>query len=304
MHAPCTLGSMHIWLLLISVWQFAQVCLGLTLLADETGVIFDIVTAENLPLTLTSYLSPILMCLCTKERLLPGPWNTGTLGPLVRSLAAAYVTFTMLVSMLPGSFPTSMANPPYAAIMWLACILVMLICWWMPKIGGRHYYSGPISASIGTVAFAITSPLLIPTTCPPWWVRFFGRVPSEAFRSQGAKQHKAAGLQASTDLKSEVETPRWETRGWLSFWPGQCLRPRSDDRPEDVRLSPTSFYRQPELRIPGEREALRRAQKSPMHSTGYAWDGEAAKRLGHGSRVATSQKRIPSALIAECTETT
>lgn len=278
----------------------SQVCLGLTLLADNTGAIFGIVTAQNLPLTLTSYLLPILICLRTKERLLPGPWNTGRWGPLVRSCAAAYVIFTMIVSMLPASYPTTMENPPYAPIMWLACLIVMQVCWWIPKIGGRHYYSGPISASIGGIAFAITSPVLVPTSRPPWYVRMFTK--ASPVRTPAKPHLTEDGYEAGSDSGSASGALPWLPLGWL--WrllgpSGQCLHPNVEDVGHDVRQSPHSFYRQQVLRIPGEREALSRAQKSPVHPSGYAWDREAAKRLGHGTRVVTSQKRINLGAVAE-----
>lgn len=271
-----------------------QLCLGLTFLAGETGYAFYILTAQSLPLTITSYLVPIIICLLTKERLQPGPWNMGTWGPMVRIGAVIYLLLALLIVLLPAALPLTAENLPYAPIMAVACVLFMQVCWWFPVIGGRHFYSGPGSEGVGRVRLAISSPVLTPsrrirsaksTAVVPVRRRDFHRL------AQAASLGPAAGTQ--------LVQPRFESHwkrlgvswGWLNprAWFARAAAAEQYDL-DSCRPSPNNFYRQPALRIPGENEALNRAKSSPTHPSGYAWDREAAKRLGHKQQELSTQK--------------
>ncbi|MEW5311491.1 MAG: hypothetical protein WDW38_003201 [Sanguina aurantia] len=275
------------WLLipLRSVWAtaLALLLLGLTLLADDSAAAFSVVTAQNVPLTLTSYLLPIAICLFTRERLQPGPWNMGRWGPLVRGGAVAYLAFILVLVMLPASYPITVATLPFAPIMWLGCLMAMQGgCWWLPKIGGRHYYQGPVADTHSAMRFAITSPVLVPWARPfSFWRAVRCASPS---RNRRPKVRPCSGDNTGAAVSTEPEvTSGWVYTGWL--WERLAdlvpLGRISGDMSEGSRGSPNTFFRQPALRIPGENEALSRARKLPVHPSGYAWDREAARRLGH-----------------------
>ncbi|MEW5300876.1 MAG: hypothetical protein WDW36_003772 [Sanguina aurantia] len=273
---------------LASTWAIigAQMVLGLTLLADDSQTIFFIVTVPWLPLTLASYLLPILICLTTRERLQPGPWNMGAYGPYVRAGAAAYLILALVVSLLSLTYPLTAVNLPYAPIMALAFLACMQLCWWLPVIGVRHFYSGPVSERLGRVNFAITSPFLAPPGRRSRGARILKAASPflRAFmRSVAANQGpvhttaRAGGL-AEPEIPAGVRVLAWRSmlRWWGSGTVG-CDDAGRMDVVDSARSSPISFYRQPTLQIPGEMEALNRAQSYPRHPAGYAGKKAAPK---------------------------
>lgn len=259
------------------------------------GFWFYTLTAQSLPLTLTSYLLPVLICLWTKERLQPGPWNMGTWGPMVRSGAAVYLLLALLIVALPTELPITPATLPYPPVMAMGCLLFMQACWWLPVVGGKHFYSGPGSEGIGRVRFAVRSSVLTPLPRRIWVSKGAAVVPVFREFNQLAKAFSLQPVPGSGLVQPQPK-PHWEHMklclGWLfpraRFASAAAVR-ASDDL-DSCRPSPNSFFRQPTLRIPGENEALNRAKVSPTHPSGYAWDREAAQRLGHPFQELSRQK--------------
>lgn len=265
-----------------------QMVLGLTLLADDSQTIFSIVTVSWLPLTLASYLLPILMCLITRERLQPGPWNMGAYGPYVRAGAAAYLILALVVSLLPLTYPLTAVNLPYAPIMALGFLACMQLCWWLPVIGVRHFYSGPVSERLGRVNFAITSPFLAPPGRRSRYPRILKTASPflRAFMQSVAANQESVHTTASAGGLAEPKIPAgrlvmfWRSMLWLwGSGKASCVDAGRMDLVDSARPSPNNFYRQPTLQIPGELEALNRAQSYPRHPAGYAGKKAAPKRV-------------------------
>lgn len=259
------------------------------------GFWFYTVTSQSLPLTIISYMLPILICLRTKDRLQPGPWNMGTWGPMVRSGAVFYLLLALLIVTLPTELPITPASFPYSSITAAACVLFMQVCWWLPVVGGRHFYSGPASEGIGRVRFAVRSSVLTPL---PRRVRFSTTAAAIPVRRDLHRLAQAASLNHVAE--SKLLQPQFESHrkqlgfllGWWipTRWWAPAARVKTNDDLDSCRPSPNSFFRQPTLRIPGENEALNRAKSSPTHPSGYAWDRDAAQRLGHQVQQLSNQK--------------
>lgn len=268
-----------------------QMLLGLTLLADNTQTLFTIFTDQSLPLTLSSYLIPIIICLTTTETLQPGPWNMGAYGSCVRTGAAVYLMLAIVITLVPSTYPLTAQNVPYVPIMWLGSLLCMQLCWWLPKVGGRHFYSGPVCERIsskGRVQFTIASKVLAPPASRVGCGSLFQAASPCMSRFQDIVAER--GSHASNRLVTIDPHLQRQTRHFHIIWKSLCglfgptnqgHSQQTDGVMDSARSSPNSFYRQPLLRIPGEREAVSLAQSSPRHPAGYAFNAEAAKRLGH-----------------------
>lgn len=216
-------------------------------------------------------------------------------GPSVRASAALFLVFSLFVAVAPQLYPVTLQNFPYTPVTWLGGLAVMFGIWYCPKIGAQNFYNGPVSRSGDSgITFAITSSTLrkrshvksrfrraSPCMCafqeivaersPLARSRSMGSNRSSRSNPADAQDHPTSLLTHCLDIFGclELELPlRWCYKhiAGAFAWLG--------DEPSDDSAAPA-------LRIPGENEALSRAQKSPMHPAGYAWDKAAAKRLGH-----------------------
>lgn len=215
-------------------------------------------------------------------------------GAIVRVSAALYLLLFIFISIVPQTYPTTLQNFPDTPIMWLGMLLVMLLMWYCPRWGGRHFYSGPVSASAGSLNFAITSQTLRQQNrgmrpASLCMCAFQDMVTQRAPRKD-PRRSSLAEQPGRKDVAWEPASPRGSVvsvsrsakqrrrlvlalRRWLAhavavgagLW----------------ELLPTGSGIGMTLRIPGENEAVSRAQKNPIHPAGYAWDKEASKRLGH-----------------------
>lgn len=218
-------------------------------------------------------------------------------GAIVRASAALYLLIFIFIAVTPQSYPTTLQNFPDTPIVWLACTFAMLLMWYCPRWGGRHFYSGPVSASAGSLNFAITSQTLRRQTG--------GMRPASlcmcAFQDMVSQR-----APRKDPRRSSIADSSTQSRGQSLAW--EPASPRSSavsvSRPAKQRrrlvlalrrwlahavavgagvweLLPSGSGIRMTLRIPGENEAGSRAQKNPIHPAGYAWDKEASKRLGH-----------------------
>lgn len=228
---------------------------------------------------------------------------------MVRTSAVLYLLVFLFISMIPQSYPTTLENFPYTAVMWLACTIVMLFMWYCPKLGKRNFYSGPVSATAGSLNFAITSQTLrqqprgrpLASLC---MCTFQDMVTQRAHRKDSRRSSLAESPTRTTypgtsqSSLEETHPPASPEAAAAAAAKAADLRRRKLKRHSvfDLKqwlvhaamvgtwlweLLPAGSGMRMPLRIPGENEALSRAQKLPIHPAGYAWDKEASKRLGH-----------------------
>lgn len=283
------------------VWTLAQILLGLTLLAENLQGLFTIFTDASLPFTFCSYLLPITICLFSSVKLQPGPWDLRRWGPTVRTGAALFLMLLLFLVVVPQSYPITLAGFPYTPVIWIFGMLCLMVIWYLPRIGGRHFYTGPVSANAGSVKFAIASPILTPSGIDSGCLTLLSNnspcmfsmqeVHEAAFeptRSAPSVSQIAASVCSKREeaLDAERVHTHWlwhhlVSRPWKWLLPGRKQVVSFKVKPSGSSYSSRggSITQQHALRIPGEMEALTRAKNAPIHPTGYAWDVDASKRM-------------------------
>lgn len=207
--------------------------------------------------------------------------------------------------MAPQSYPTSLQTT-YAPILWLAGLLAMLCMWYCPKIGGKHYYTGP-STRLSGVRFSVTASTLRSTSrrhlrplaasaCMSSFQDMVAERSSPHHQQEHpGRIHPAAATQSGTSPSrpstngahpgSRQPLPDKTCLGWLlrslGTRPKRLLVQVTAMGLSLTEWLPSGSGIKQKLRIPDEREALDRARRSPTHPCGYAWDKEASLRLGH-----------------------
>lgn len=140
-------------------------CIAVALTTAVIGsyVAFSAITAAATIATNFSYLFPIIARQTVgRKRFEPAKWNLGRLSPFIGALASLYIGFLCIVLLLPQLYPVTgvrrirmwraLCNRAdkntqetlnYAPVMIGAITLISVAGWFLPRIGGRHWFRGP-----------------------------------------------------------------------------------------------------------------------------------------------------------------
>lgn len=186
----------------------------------------------------TSYLMPIAMGLISNEPLQPGVWHMGAFwGRTVRILAAVFLSLEIFVSALPTALPVVLSVMNASVMSYLLLHFLILVTWFFPWIGGRHYYHGPRGDNVGPVKFVPQGNMLSENSSGA-----IGEQQSSILRNLLAGGASRLGLlskPSATSSRSKLSRTRSQSQSDILRF-GNLAKYRSSPVPEDdVRQSPT-----------------------------------------------------------------
>ncbi|MGJ5898344.1 amino acid permease [Streptomyces niveiscabiei] len=122
----------------------AVVCAALLALPSlYSPVAYAAITSINVIGITPAYAIPIFLRVKNRHRFRPGPWNLGSWGVIVGTIAVAWVIFVTILFCLPQTNPVSVDTFNYAPI---ALLVVFALAWaWWRKQGSS--YEVPASSS-------------------------------------------------------------------------------------------------------------------------------------------------------------
>lgn len=108
-------------------------------------VAFSAITATATIATNVSYLFPILARHTVGRKIFePAKWNLGRFSIPCAVVTTLYISFLVIVLLLPQIYPVTAQTLNYAPIMIGGVSIVSLLGWWLPfGFGGRHWFKGP-----------------------------------------------------------------------------------------------------------------------------------------------------------------
>lgn len=108
-------------------------------------VAFSAITATATIATNVSYLFPILARQTVgRKSFTPAKWNLGRFSLPAAVITSCYITFLVIVLLLPQLYPVTAETLNYAPIMIGGISIISLVGWWLPfGYGGRAWFKGP-----------------------------------------------------------------------------------------------------------------------------------------------------------------
>lgn len=108
-------------------------------------VAFGAITATATIATNVSYLFPILARQTVgRKTFVPAKWNLGRFSLPAAIVTSCYITFLVIVLLLPQLYPVTAETLNYAPIMIGGISTISLVGWWLPfGYGGRAWFKGP-----------------------------------------------------------------------------------------------------------------------------------------------------------------
>ncbi|EIE25067.1 amino acid transporter [Coccomyxa subellipsoidea C-169] len=114
--------------------------LGLPMLFSNAAFLaMGSVTAVGLN---ASYAVPILLRLIFHKNFNPGPFKLGRAQPLINVIAISWLTFSVVCFALPTIYPVDVTTLNWTPVMLGLVIVGVLISWYLPRCGARHWYHG------------------------------------------------------------------------------------------------------------------------------------------------------------------
>ncbi len=113
------------------------VCAALLALPSlYSPVAYAAITSINVIGITPAYAIPIFLRVKNRHRFRPGPWNLGSWGVIVGTVAVLWVVFVTVLFCLPQTAPVSVDTFNYAPV---ALLVVLLLAWaWWHKQGGMY----------------------------------------------------------------------------------------------------------------------------------------------------------------------
>ncbi|KZV65292.1 amino acid transporter [Peniophora sp. CONT] len=128
-----------------AVWfaVFVSALLGLLSFAGPAaiGAIFSLVVVGQF----TAYSIPICARFLGKNSFKPGPFTLGRAGAPIGFGAVVFMSFTSVVFLFPATPGPSSATMNYTVAVWGGTLALAAIYFYLPKYGGRNWFTGPIS---------------------------------------------------------------------------------------------------------------------------------------------------------------
>ncbi|KAG4425323.1 hypothetical protein IFR04_001473 [Cadophora malorum] len=108
-------------------------------------VAFSAITATATIATNVSYLFPILARQTVgRKTFTPAKWNLGRFSLPAAIITSCYITFLVIVLLMPQLYPVTAETLNYAPIMIGGISIISLVGWWLPfGYGGRVWFKGP-----------------------------------------------------------------------------------------------------------------------------------------------------------------
>lgn len=107
-------------------------------------VAFSAITATATIATNVSYLFPILARHTVgRHSFEPAKWNLGRWTIPCAIVSSVYISFLVVVLLLPQLYPVTGETLNYAPIMIGGISIISFVGWWLPRWGGRHWFQGP-----------------------------------------------------------------------------------------------------------------------------------------------------------------
>ncbi|VDC04470.1 unnamed protein product [Peniophora sp. CBMAI 1063] len=132
-----------------AVWfaVFISALLGLLSFAGPAaiGAIFSLVVVGQF----TAYSIPICARFLGKNSFKPGPFTLGRAGAPIGLGAVVFMAFTSAVFLFPASPDPSPTTMNYTVAVWGGTLTLAAAYFYMPKYGGRKWFTGPISTIAG-----------------------------------------------------------------------------------------------------------------------------------------------------------
>lgn len=108
-------------------------------------VAFGAITATATIATNVSYLFPILARQTVgRKSFTTAKWNLGRFSLPAAVVTGCYISFLVIVLLLPQLYPVTGETLNYAPIMIGGISIISLVGWWLPfGYGGRSWFKGP-----------------------------------------------------------------------------------------------------------------------------------------------------------------
>jgi len=121
---------------------FVSWCLGMLGLAGANAVtaVFALAVVGQY----MAYVIPISARFAFENDFKPGPFTLGKYGFPIAMLAVIWMVFMTVVFLFPTTPQTTAAEMNYTVVVLGGWILLSIVWYYLPKIGGVHWFKGPI----------------------------------------------------------------------------------------------------------------------------------------------------------------